>query len=222
MSLPRGTGSKKSRWMLAGIALLPILIIFLFLTYVWMDLPDLGIIENPRSDLSTQIISSDGEVIRSIYDEKHRISISLSEMSPHLSTALLSAEDIRFFNHSGVDPIAFFAIAKDLFTGRKTCGGSTITMQLARNLYDQVGKERSIFRKLKEMAVAVILERKFTKEEIAIIEKYAQKKSTGEIYSGTIELAVTPDLIGTSMHYKIELDGDEGIIIRLENNYQKK
>ena len=125
MKSPRSTGFKKFRWMLAGTVVIPILIVVSFISYVWMDMPDLGIIENPRSDLSTQIISSDGEVLRSLYDEKHRISIGLSEMSPWLTSALISAEDIRFFDHSGVDPIAFIAIAKDLVTGGKNASKSS-------------------------------------------------------------------------------------------------
>ncbi|MCB9231126.1 MAG: transglycosylase domain-containing protein [Bacteroidia bacterium] len=130
------------------------------------DLPDMREIDNPNNDLSTQIYTSDGKLIRSFYTEKNRLSVPLSEISEHVLNALIAAEDIRFYRHSGIDQNAFFAIAKDLAMGKKTRGGSTISMQLARNLYDKVGRERTMFRKLKEMIVAVIIERKYTKEEI--------------------------------------------------------
>ncbi len=160
------TGFRKFRFLLAAIVVFPIAIFFLLLIIAWTDLPDLSIIENPKSDISTQIISADGKVLRNLYDEKHRITIRLSEMSPHLLNALIATEDVRFFDHNGIDPFAFFAVAKDFVTGRKTRGGSTLSMQLSRNLYDHVGRERNLLRKAKEMMVAILLERKFTKEEI--------------------------------------------------------
>lgn len=138
----------------------------IFVISVMADLPPLDAIENPRTQLSTQIYTADGELLRSFYSEEHRISVKLADVSPHVLDALIATEDLRFYKHSGIDPNAFFAILKDKLSGKKTRGGSTITMQLARNLYDQVGRERTLIRKLKEMVVAVILEKKFTKEEI--------------------------------------------------------
>lgn len=131
------------------------------------DLPPMDAIENPHTDLSTQIYSSDGKLLRSLFSEKHRLSVKLTEISPNVVNALVATEDIRFEGHSGIDPQALFAILGGVLTGKKARGGSTITMQLARNLYDQVGRERSIWRKLKEMVVSVVLERSFTKDEIA-------------------------------------------------------
>jgi penicillin-binding protein 1A len=130
------------------------------------DMPPMDVIENPHTELSTQIYSADGVLIRNLYDEKHRVSVKLSDISPFVLQALVATEDLRFYSHSGIDPQAPFAIVKELLQGEKPRGGSTVTMQLARNLYEMIGRERSIWRKLKEMVVAVVLERNFTKEEI--------------------------------------------------------
>ena len=139
-----------------------------FTISVYNDLPDnfMELIDNPKNDLSTQIYSSDGVLIRNLYDEKNRINVPLKDISEHAIHALIATEDARFKKHSGVDPIAFFAIAKGMLQGKKVRGGSTITMQLSRNLYDHVGKKRSGIRKLKEMIVSVLLERRYTKDEI--------------------------------------------------------
>jgi penicillin-binding protein 1A len=130
------------------------------------DMPPMDIIENPHSDLSTRIYSADGVVLRNLYDEKHRVSVKLADISPHVVHALIATEDLRFQSHSGIDPQSFFAIAKEVLAGKKPRGGSTVTMQLARNLYELIGRERSLWRKLKEMVVSVVLEREFTKDEI--------------------------------------------------------
>ncbi len=137
-----------------------------FIASVSNNLPPLDIIENPQTDLSTQIFTADGVLLRSLYSEEHRISVKLDQISPYVTNALIATEDIRFYEHCGIDPESFFAIIGDKVQGKQLRGGSTITMQLARNLYDQIGRERTIVRKFKEMIVAVILEKSFTKKEI--------------------------------------------------------
>lgn len=154
------------RLIFASIILTPIIAVSVFIISVANDLPSLEVIENPKTDLSTQIYSADGKLLRSFYDEKHRISVKLHEISPYVRDALIAIEDFRFYGHSGIDPWAPLAIIKDIITGKGARGGSTITMQLARNLYDQIGADRTVIRKVKEVIVSVILERKFTKNEI--------------------------------------------------------
>ncbi len=129
------------------------------------NLPSLTEIENPTSSLSTQLISSDGVVLDNFYSQENRVNVSLNEMSRHVIDALIAMEDARFYQHSGIDYMLFPAIIKRYFSGT-TSGGSTITMQLSRNLFNQVSQERTEVRKLKELIVSGILERKFTKEEI--------------------------------------------------------
>ena len=94
MAETRKSGFRKFRLLLTGIALTPVILFIIFILLVWSDMPDLGIIENPQNDLSSQIISSDGQVIRSLYDEKHRISVPLSQMSPHLLNALIALSSL--------------------------------------------------------------------------------------------------------------------------------
>ena len=149
----------------AGIAVLVFVLgIFVFAA---RNLPSLAEIENPKADLSTQVFSADGDVLQNFYSDKDRITLELNEISPNVINALVATEDARFYGHAGVDPVALFAILKDVILYQDPRGGSTITQQLARNLYDKkVGKERSLTRKIKEMIVSWIIERKFTKQEI--------------------------------------------------------
>jgi len=137
-----------------------------FLGYLATDLPPMNLIENPESDLSTQLVSADGIVLSRYYSKENRVNIKLNEVSPYVVNALIATEDVRFYGHSGVDPKSFFTILKDVITGNDVRGGSTITMQLSRNLYDEVGNESIYIRKLKEYLVSAYIERKFTKEEI--------------------------------------------------------
>ena len=143
----------KFRFIIIGFLLVIAVVAGVFIGQAAADIPDLKEIENPETDLSTQIYSADGVLIRSFYSEQHRVNVPLNEISPHVLNALIATEDVRFYQHSGIDPQAFFAIAKDLLSGKKKRGGSTITMQLARNLYNKIGRERTIFRKAKEMIV---------------------------------------------------------------------
>jgi penicillin-binding protein 1A len=156
-----------------------------FLLYVALTLPPLREIEDPQSRLSSQVLSADGEILDNFFTEENRIPVALHEISPYVIHALVATEDVRFYGHSGIDPYSVLAVFKRFVSGT-TSGASTITMQLARNLFDAVGKERSLLRKMKEMVTAMILERKFTKEEI--ITSYL---NTVSIYGNTygIEMA---------------------------------
>lgn len=137
-----------------------------FILIVTSELPPLQAIENPQSDQSTQLISADGVVLQKLYSRENRVNLSLDEISPFVIDALIATEDVRFFEHPGIDPKSFFSILAGYVRSGRTRGGSTITMQLARNLYDVVGKERTAIRKLKEFFVSTYIERFFTKEEI--------------------------------------------------------
>lgn len=154
---------RKFRLILIGLFAFPLFTVAGFIVFVLATLPPMEVIENPKSDVSTQIISADGKLLGSIFHEEHRIVVSMDEISPNVIKCLIATEDIRFYEHSGVD---LKAVLRAILNAGREGGGSTITMQLARNLYDQVGKERSVTRKLKEMVFSIILESRFTKEEI--------------------------------------------------------
>ncbi len=166
-SSPAQKNFKLQRKLVIGVAIAILVFVLGAFVFAARNLPSLAEIENPKADLSTQVFSADGEVLQNFYSDQDRITVELNEISPNLINALIATEDARFYGHAGVDPVAPFAIMKDVLTSQGVRGGSTITQQLARNLYNKkVGKDRSLTRKLKEMIVSWIIERKFTKQEI--------------------------------------------------------
>jgi len=157
------------RWIFLGAALLVGVAVLVFILLNANDLPPLNEIENPQANLSTQVISADGVILDNFYTEENRVTVQLNDISPYVVDALIATEDARFYSHSGVDYFSLPALIKRNLTG-VTSGGSTITMQLSRNLFDQVSRDRTINRKIKEVIVSVILEKNYTKHEI--IEAY--------------------------------------------------
>jgi len=140
--------------------------------YVIWEMPPLNILENPKSSLSTQILDKNGKIMGSLFDEENRIYLkSTDAINDTFVKALIATEDIRFYHHAGVDFIGTVNIFFSFLT-LDPRGGSSITQQLARNLYAEVvGNERSnsiktVFRKFKEAVVSIYLERNYTKEEI--------------------------------------------------------
>ncbi len=142
------------------------------------DMPSLKAIENPENDLSSELISADG-VSLGRYFRYNRSQVSFENLSPDLVNTLIYSEDHRFYNHAGMDFIAYLRVLKGLLTLSPAGGGSTITQQLAKNLYTQnpdlgldgslsrLGKyPKRIIQKTKEWIIAFHLERNFTKEEI--------------------------------------------------------
>lgn len=142
------------------------------------DMPSLSDVENPENDLSSELISADG-VSLGRYFRFNRSQVNYNELSEDLVNTLVLSEDHRFYQHSGLDFPAYLRVLWGLVTLNPAGGGSTITQQLAKNLYtrnpDQsldgaiakLGRyPRRIVQKTKEWIIAVDLERNFTKEEI--------------------------------------------------------
>jgi penicillin-binding protein 1A len=130
------------------------------------DLPSFHDLENPKSFQASEVISSDKVVLGSYYIE-NRSSVSYAQLSPNVVNALVATEDNRFYQHSGIDFRRTFTILfLNIF---KHQGGSTITQQLALNLFTRERAHNPLVRftqKLKEWIIAVRLERNYTKEEI--------------------------------------------------------
>ena len=127
-------------------------------------LPPVDKLKSYTPALPTQIFSSEGTKIGELFEEK-RYPVALSEVSPLLVKSFLASEDARFYEHSGVDPqgLARAALAHFLKTGAKQ-GGSTITQQLVKNVL--LTRERTVERKLKDILLALKIEKSFSKDEI--------------------------------------------------------
>ena len=130
------------------------------------DMPDLEVLENPKTNLASEIFTSDGKTLAKYYFNDNRTPVIFDELPTHLVDALIATEDIRFYSHSGIDFKRTFGAALKF---GKDGGGSTITQQLAKLLFTGEGSKDIIERltqKFKEYIIAVRLERNYTKDEI--------------------------------------------------------
>jgi len=177
-STPKKKKSKKetitSKWITPFWILFCFGFVFVTVLFTLISLGKLGFmpsfseLENPRSNLATEVYSSDGELLGKYYFE-NRSPCKYDELSPHLINALIATEDIRFEKHSGIDVRALGRVLSGLATRSNKGGGSTITQQLAKNLFPrepEAGKITTIITKLKEWVVAVKLEYEYSKNEI--------------------------------------------------------
>ena len=143
-----------------------VLMIGLTILEVFGPMPPFRDLENPKSEQASQIYSSDNQVLGTYYI-KNRSSVTYKELSPNVVNALIATEDTRFYEHSGIDFQRTFSILFYNLIGKKQ-GGSTITQQLALNLFSERASNPfvRITQKLKEWIIAVKLERHYTKQEI--------------------------------------------------------
>ena len=132
------------------------------------ELPSFRDLENPKSNQASIIYTTDKAELGN-YFVQNRSSVRYQDISPNIINALIATEDVRFKGHSGVDFKRTFSIFFYNLIGKKQ-GASTITQQLALNLFSDEGRAKSVFKripqKLKELIVAIKLERNYTKEEI--------------------------------------------------------
>jgi penicillin-binding protein 1A len=147
--------------------ILAVLLVFLLASWgAFGEMPDHTQLENPRTNLATEIISSDGETLGKFYFNDNRTPVSYNELPKHLVEALIATEDARFHEHSGIDARGTLRAA--VFLGRKG-GASTISQQLAKQLFHDRKNANIIEKlsqKLREWIIATRLERQYTKEEI--------------------------------------------------------
>jgi penicillin-binding protein 1A len=155
------TQRRRNILIILGAAL--VLLIFLFWD-ISRGLPSLEQLETPHPEVATRIISTDGEPIDQFF-VKNRTNIHLRNVPPFLIRALIATEDRNFYNHWGIDLWGNArAIITDIFSLRARQGASTLTQQLARNLY--LNQQKTAIRKLREAVTAVQIERMHTKNEI--------------------------------------------------------
>ena len=132
--------------------------------YVEPGLPEAETIREIPLQIPLRIYSRDGRLIEEV-GERRRILVTYGDLPEHVVAAFVSAEDRRFFEHGGIDPLALMrASARALYTGRDVRGTSTLTQQLARDYF--LTRDRSLVRKLLEAYLSYKIEQEFTKEEI--------------------------------------------------------
>ena len=157
---------QKQFWKIFFIGLGSVAFFFLFASWgIFGSMPSFEDLENPDSNLATEIISSDGVVIGK-YFQKNRSQLKYSDLPKNLVQALVATEDARFYDHSGIDGRGTLRAISSLGTSG---GASTLTQQLAKQLFHGEGSKFLPFRivqKIKEWIIAIRLERQYTKNEI--------------------------------------------------------
>lgn len=138
----------------------------LYVYWAVRDLPEVNkmVADGVNPSKWTQVLAKDGTPILSYGKFRHK-SVELDKISPHFIQALLATEDRRYYQHFGIDPLGIIrAVAINTFSGRLSEGASTLTQQLAKNVF--LSNERSLKRKIREAVLAVKLEQKLSKDEI--------------------------------------------------------
>ncbi len=152
-------------WRLFFTGFLAVILVFLLAGFgAFGKLPSFEELENPKSNLATEVISNDGKTIGT-YAVENRTPVGYKELPQNLVDALIATEDVRFYEHSGID---FRGTARAFAYLGKKGGASTISQQLARLLFEarSRNKVRALIQKIKEWVIAIRLERQYTKEEI--------------------------------------------------------
>ena len=153
-------------WGLLSAGILAIVLVFWMITKGWLGyLPPLDELQNPKNKYATEVISSDMQLLGRYYRNENRVSVDYTDISPYMINALIATEDVRFYDHTGVDLKSLMRAVMKL--GRAG-GGSTITQQLAKQLWSP--RANNIFaramQKPIEWVIATKLERLYSKEEI--------------------------------------------------------
>ncbi|MTH53359.1 PBP1A family penicillin-binding protein [Bacillus mangrovi] len=147
--------------MIAGIMIIISLAGYLFILIAGSMMIDEKKLVLPSA---TRLVDRDGNEIIRMYEQNREI-VNISEVPEHVKEAFIAVEDRRFYEHSGIDPRAISrALYKDILAGSKVEGGSTITQQLAKNVF--LSGEKSWLRKTKELMIAINLENKYSKEKL--------------------------------------------------------
>jgi len=174
---------KKYKIIFWALIVSPFVLIMLIFSLVNLEvfgkLPGFEELENPKTNLATEIYSSDQHLLGKFFKENRTI-VDFKEVSPNVLNALVATEDIRFYSHSGIDARALGRVLKGVLTLNPDGGGSTISQQLAKNMYNMrrdssayktgfSGITNKVLIKLKEWVTAIGLEKKYTKQEIIVM-----------------------------------------------------
>jgi len=163
---------RRAFWGLFAFGILCLTLMFLFINLGWIGyLPPIDELQNPKNKYATEVYSSDLQVLGGyFYSKQNRVGVHYNEISKNVVNALVATEDVRFYDHSGVDgrAVTRAVVLTGIFHRKNSGGGSTITQQLAKQLYSpQVNNliERALQKPI-EWVIAFKLERLYTKEEI--------------------------------------------------------
>jgi len=161
-----------SLWTLLALGIIASALGFTAIYNGWIGyMPPIEELQNPINRFATQVISADGKIMGTWnYNRENRIMVDYSQLSPSLVKALVATEDVRFYEHSGIDFIALgrAIVKRGILRQKSAGGGSTITQQLAKQLYSETAHSEfeRLLQKPIEWVIAVKLERNYTKDEI--------------------------------------------------------
>ena len=203
--------------------------VIIYLIFLARDLPSLDELQQFSPDTISKVVAADGKLIKELYIRKRDI-IRIGEVPKDLINALISMEDHRFYEHSGISIRGIVrAVIVDVITMSSKQGASTITQQLARNMYNSIGFEKTITRKLKEFLTAIQIEKTYTKAEIMELYlnsvhfghgSYGIKAATDIYYSKDVsdltldECAVLIGLLPAPARYSPRTHPDRALIRR--------
>ena len=153
-------------WSLFGAGVIAIVLLFWMITMGWLGyLPPLDELQNPKNKFATEVISADMQLLGRYYRNENRVSVDYTDISPNMINALIATEDVRYYDHTGVDVKSLMRAIMKL---GKAGGGSTLTQQLAKQLWSPRANnifERALQKPI-EWVIATKLERLYSKEEI--------------------------------------------------------
>ena len=153
-------------WSLFGAGAIAIVLLFWMITIGWLGyLPPLDELQNPKNKFATEVISADMQLLGRYYRNENRVSVDYTDISPNMLNALIATEDVRYYDHTGVDVKSLMRAIMKL---GKAGGGSTLTQQLAKQLWSPRANnifERALQKPI-EWVIATKLERLYSKEEI--------------------------------------------------------
>ena len=153
-------------WGIIALGIVSIIVLFWMITKGWLGyLPPLDELQNPKNKFATEVISSDMQLLGRYYRNENRVSVAYTDISPNMINALIATEDVRFYDHTGVD---VKSLMRAIIMLGKAGGGSTITQQLAKQLWSPRANnifERALQKPI-EWVIATKLERLYSKEEI--------------------------------------------------------
>ncbi|MCG6189616.1 transglycosylase domain-containing protein [Maribellus maritimus] len=188
-------------WSVTGLGILGVFLLFFMIAKGKLGfMPSFEELENPQNNLASEIYSTDGKVLDKYFIRENRTYVDYENLPEDLIDALIATEDVRFYNHSGIDLRGLVRVVKGIVTRNTSSGGgSTLSQQLAKMLFPRDAMENGLqlaLRKFKEWVIAVKLERSYTKEEIILmyLNKYDYlNNAVGIKTAAQVYFSVQPD-----------------------------